>query len=274
MASKRPLPVGEPPGSDRHCRCKRSWKSPLTAGNPGTFAAIPVLDPDAFANTLRSSATGTSSIAAGREVLRLAKEHLKRRESFAVETTLSGKNYMQMMQYARSIDRGFEVVLIYIGTERVEINLARIAKRVLAGGHNVPEMDVRRRYLRSLHNLPAAAGIADRVLLFDNSDDLGYQLGASRSRAASVVVSSDASVGWRTRVPDSPRRQMDNRSQPIHMIRLLACCFNRRAGRARSRTGSGNRYRAVDPSVETARTRDNCSERRFRWWQAVFSGWG
>ena len=27
----------------------------------------------------------------------------------------------------------------------------------------------------SLQNLPAAAAIADRVLLFDNSDDLGYQ---------------------------------------------------------------------------------------------------
>jgi predicted ABC-type ATPase len=114
-------------------------------------------------------------MAAGKEVLRLAKEHLKRRESFAVETTLSGKNYLQMMRDARGIDRGFEAVLIYIGTERVEINLARIAKRVQAGGHDVPEMDVRRRYLRSLQNLPAAAGIADRVLLFDNSDDLGYQ---------------------------------------------------------------------------------------------------
>ena len=77
-----------------------------------------------------SSGTGISTIAAGKEVLRLAKEHLKQKESFAVETTLSGKNYLQMMQYARGIDRGFEVVLIYIGTESVEINLARIAKRV------------------------------------------------------------------------------------------------------------------------------------------------
>jgi predicted ABC-type ATPase len=151
-------------------------KSTLTAGNPGTFAASPLLDPDAFANTLRSSGTGVSAIAAGKEVLRLAKEHLKRRESFAVETTLSGKNYLQMMQYARGIDRGFEVILIYIGTESVEINLARIAKRVLAGGHNVPEMDVRRRFLRSLQNLSAAAGLADRGILFDNSKDFGYQL--------------------------------------------------------------------------------------------------
>jgi predicted ABC-type ATPase len=151
-------------------------KSTLTAGNPGTFAASPLLDPDAFANTLRSSGTGVSAIAAGKEVLRLAKEHLKQRESFAVETTLSGKNYLQMMQYARGIDRGFEVILIYIGTESVEINLARIAKRVLAGGHNVPEMDVRRRFLRSLQNLSAAAGLADRGILFDNSKDFGYQL--------------------------------------------------------------------------------------------------
>ena len=37
--------------------------------------------------------------------------------------------------------RGFEVRLVYIGTENVEINLARIRNRVLAGGHDVPEKD-------------------------------------------------------------------------------------------------------------------------------------
>ena len=175
-------------------------KSTLTAGNPGTFATIPLLDPDTFANTLRSSGTGISTIAAGKEVLRLAKEHLKRRESFAVETTLSGKNYLQMMQYARGIDRGFEVVLIYIGTESVEINLARIAKRVLAGGHNVPEMDVRRRYLRSLQNLPAATGLADRVIVFDNSDDLGYRLVGLLGRGLHQWF--DPLPAWAARTPE------------------------------------------------------------------------
>jgi predicted ABC-type ATPase len=104
-------------------------KSTLTAGNLDVFGAIPVLDPDVFANILHSSGRGISAILAGKEVLRSAKEHLRRAESFAVETTLSGKNYLQMMQYARSFDRGFEVVLIYIGTRSVEINLARIVKR-------------------------------------------------------------------------------------------------------------------------------------------------
>jgi predicted ABC-type ATPase len=160
-------------------------KSTLTSGNPSTFASIPVLDPDTFAKTIRSSGTTVSPIAAGREVLRLTEEHLKQRQSFAVETTLSGKNYLRLMRYARDISRGFEVTLIYIGTGSVEINLARIAERVRAGGHNVPEVDVRRRYLRSLENLPVAAKNADHVLLFDNSHQQGYQLVGILSRTKS-----------------------------------------------------------------------------------------
>lgn len=160
-------------------------KSTLTSGNPSTFASIPVLDPDAFAKTIRSSGATLSPIAAGREVLRLTEEHLKRRQSFAVETTLSGKNYLKMMRYARGIGRGFGVTLIYIGTDSVEINLVRITERVRAGGHNVPEVDVRRRYLRSLENLPVAAKNADHVLLFDNSHEQGYQLVGILSRTKS-----------------------------------------------------------------------------------------
>lgn len=148
-------------------------KSTLTSGNPETFSPFPLLDPDKVSRPL-SAAAATSPIAAGREVLRLAEAYLRRRESFTVETTLSGKNYLDMMLRARTL--GFEIVLVYIGTEDVEINLLRIEKRVLAGGHDVPEADVRRRYLRSLENLPVAVRRADHTLLFDNSTDDGYQL--------------------------------------------------------------------------------------------------
>jgi predicted ABC-type ATPase len=79
-----------------------------------------------------------------------------------------------MMLTARA--RGFEIVLIYIGTERVEINLARIRDRVLASGHDVPEADVRRRFQRSSANLPMAISRADHTILFDNSSDEGYRL--------------------------------------------------------------------------------------------------
>jgi predicted ABC-type ATPase len=97
--------------------------------------------------TLQSTSPSTFPIAAARHVLKSAKEFIRRRESFAVETTLAGKHYLQMMVDARI--RGFEIVLVYIGTENVETNLARIRNRVLTGGHDVPEPDVRRRYTRS-----------------------------------------------------------------------------------------------------------------------------
>jgi predicted ABC-type ATPase len=124
-----------------------SGKTTLTRWNSEVFRQIPVLDPDTIGNTLQSAVASVFPVAGARQVLRTAREHVQRNEGFAVETTLAGKNYLRMMLDARV--RGYEVVLVYIGTESVEINLARIKNRVLAGGHDVPEVDVRRRYERS-----------------------------------------------------------------------------------------------------------------------------
>ena len=135
---------------------------------------IPLLDPDAISKALQPSISGASAVAAARQVLTYAAKHIEKSESFAVETTLSGKSYLQMMVDAR--DRGFEIVLVYIGTENVGINLDRIKNRVLAGGHDVPEGDVRRRYKRSFKNLPTAIQRADHTILFDNSTEEGYRL--------------------------------------------------------------------------------------------------
>lgn len=151
-----------------------SGKTTLTGWNSDVFRAIPILDPDAIAKALQPSSPGAFPIAAARQVLASAKAHLGKHESFAVETTLAGEHYLRMMADARI--RGFEVVLVYIGTENVEINLARIKNRVLAGGHDVPESDVRRRYQRSFKNLLIAMQRADHTILFDNSTEEGYRL--------------------------------------------------------------------------------------------------
>jgi predicted ABC-type ATPase len=127
----------------------------------------PLLDPDAIGKALQPTISGTSAVAAARHVLIAAQEHIHKRESFAVETTLSGQGYLRLMIDARA--RDFEVVLVYIGTENVELNLARIRDRVLTGGHDVPEA-------RSFENLPTAIQRADLTILFDNSTDEGYRL--------------------------------------------------------------------------------------------------
>jgi predicted ABC-type ATPase len=79
-----------------------SGKTTLTRWNSEVFEEIPLLDPDAIANTLQATASTLFAVAAGRQVLKSAKQHLERRESFAVETTLAEKNYLQMMLDARN----------------------------------------------------------------------------------------------------------------------------------------------------------------------------
>lgn len=166
-------------------------KTTLTRWDWKTFASIPILDPDAIGKTLQSTVPSTFPIASARHVLNAARQHVSRAESFAIETTLSGHTYLRMMVHARI--RGFEVVLVYIGTVNVEINLARIRNRVLAGGHDVPEIDVRRRYKRSFENLPTAIQRADHTILFDNSTDEGYRL---------VAVLSPSESRWFKPTPD------------------------------------------------------------------------
>jgi len=151
-----------------------SGKSSLTAGSSDIFRQFPLIDPDTIARTIQVNSKNSSALAAGREALRQAAAFLEAGCSFAVETTLSGHNYLQMMIDARQ--RGFEVILIYVGTKNSAINIARVANRVALGGHDVPESDIRRRYERSLRNLPLAIARADHAILLDNSTEYGYQL--------------------------------------------------------------------------------------------------
>lgn len=67
-----------------------SGKTTLTRWN-ALFKEIPLLDPDAIANTLQATTTMLPPIAAARQVIKSAAEHLTKSESFAIETTLSGK---------------------------------------------------------------------------------------------------------------------------------------------------------------------------------------
>jgi predicted ABC-type ATPase len=147
-------------------------KSTMTRFGRELFQPHPVLDPDTTAKMDRVMGSGSGSqIAAARTILRVANELLEKRESFSIETTLSGRTYLKMMRAARKL--GYEIRLVYIGTEVIEINLERVRVRVQAGGHDIPEGDQRRRYPRSFANLKGAVELADQAIIFDNSSPEG-----------------------------------------------------------------------------------------------------
>lgn len=88
----------------------------------------------------------------------------KRGESFGFETTLSGRSYQRLIGDLKR--RGYEVLWI----PTVQLALARVKSRVLGGGHDVPEVVVRRRFERSIHNfLLTYRSLGDSWMLFDNS---------------------------------------------------------------------------------------------------------
>jgi predicted ABC-type ATPase len=115
-----------------------------------------------------------SGIEAGKDVLRQAEKHIQTEQSFTVETTLSGDTYLKMASRAK--DAGFHVVVIFVGTASVEINLERVKERGKKGGHDVPEEDQRRRFPRSMANLQKLVPMADLVMVFNNSTVKGHRL--------------------------------------------------------------------------------------------------
>jgi predicted ABC-type ATPase len=100
---------------------------------------------------------------------------LRDRRSLAFETVFSGPDKPDFVR--RAIAAGFFVRIFFVGTERPEINAARIARRVLEGGHDVPIRKIIDRWGRSVANAASVAAEVDRLYLYDNSiDDREAQL--------------------------------------------------------------------------------------------------
>jgi predicted ABC-type ATPase len=66
---------------------------------------------------------------------------------------------------------GYFVRLFFVGTDAPTINAARVALRVLDGGHDVPITKIVSRYFRSIASCADVAPEIDRLYLYDNSVD-------------------------------------------------------------------------------------------------------
>jgi predicted ABC-type ATPase len=152
-----------------------------------------LIDPDAIARKIDPVNPPAAAIAAGRQALMLCQQYAESERSFIVETTLSGKSYLNLMREMKS--RAWSVVLIYIGLDNPNLNVKRVGDRVELGGHDVPRADILRRYDRSLANLSKAAKIADRLELYDNSTNAGYQLIAIVENDRAVIYVQEL-PGW------------------------------------------------------------------------------
>jgi predicted ABC-type ATPase len=95
------------------------------------------------------------------------RELLEEGKTFTFETVMSSPDKVDFMKEARK--RGYRVYLYFVATDDPEINIDRVRRRVMLGGHPVPDDKVRKRYRKSIALMTEACDVAHRAYIFDNS---------------------------------------------------------------------------------------------------------
>lgn len=125
------------------------------------------LNADVLARTLAPGAPETKAVAAGRLLIDRLAHTIAAGRTFAVETTLSGRGYLGTLAQLRA--EGWQCGVIVVWLNDVDTSIARVARRVAAGGHGIETSVLRRRYGRIAANVGEYIRAADRALIFDNS---------------------------------------------------------------------------------------------------------
>lgn len=107
------------------------------------------------------------AIEAGKLMLQRIDLLLSQRKTFAIETTLATRSYSSLV--SRAHERGYNVVLLFFWLPSPEMAVARVAKRVSEGGHDIPTETIYRRYWLGLQNFFSIfAPIVDSWSFYEN----------------------------------------------------------------------------------------------------------
>jgi predicted ABC-type ATPase len=135
---------------------------------PKETEIVHFVNADAIAAGLAALKPEIVAVAAARIYLRELDRLATGRTSFAFETTLSGHAYVKRLAQWKAL--GYRIEIAYLKIDSPQIALKRIAARVKQGGHDVPSVDVLRRFGRSWKNFVAIyRPLADAWAVYDNS---------------------------------------------------------------------------------------------------------
>jgi predicted ABC-type ATPase len=128
------------------------------------------INPDVIARDVYGDWNSPDAVLkAARKAAQMREDCLKKRESLLFETVLSAPDKIDYIFRAKQA--GYFCRLFFVGTDSPTINAARIAQRVIEGGHDVPISKIVSRYGKSIANCSVAAALVDRAYVYDNSVD-------------------------------------------------------------------------------------------------------
>ena len=128
------------------------------------------INADLIAEGLSPFAPERAALAAGRIMLRMIRESVRRGDSFGFETTLAGRGYARSIPGWRSA--GYDVRLLFLSLPTPEVAIERVSERVRQGGHSVAEEVIRRRFSAGLSNFERLyKPIVTSWILYDNAGE-------------------------------------------------------------------------------------------------------
>ena len=108
-----------------------------------------------------------AALRAGRLMLEMVDDYVRKGESFGLETTLSGRGYAQKIPRWR--EQGYWVKLYYLVLPNPDVAIARVRQRVIEGGHDIPVDTIRRRFHAGRRNFEAIyRHLVDEWVMYEN----------------------------------------------------------------------------------------------------------
>ncbi len=109
-------------------------------------------------------------------------------KSFTFETTLSAKSYASLIRQAKTL--GYDITLIFMWLNSVELAIARVAIRVQEGGHHIPTETIKRRYQAGIQNLfQIYLPIVDNFMIFDSTNSVPLPI-AHKFTDESIIITN------------------------------------------------------------------------------------
>lgn len=154
-------------------------------------AGLRFVNADVLARELRSDAYVAAKMADA-----LRRMLVEQRESFVFETVFSDPAGDKLAFLREAMDKGYNVVLCFIGLSNVTMSEERVCMRVVQGGHDVPHEKLVERFPRTLQNLKLSLRHLSHVLVFENSDLRDPYREVLRMEQGSVVYRSEKLPAW------------------------------------------------------------------------------
>lgn len=128
---------------------------------------LPCVNADVLARIVFAEAPEAHSYEAAQLAERQRNQLLEQGVNFCFETVYSHPSKIDFIARARAL--GYQIIMVLIHLESVELNQARIAGRVSEGGHAVPVDKVISRIPRLLDQVRASIPLVDVLRVYDNS---------------------------------------------------------------------------------------------------------